>query len=312
MSDNLDRARAENEAKRQNFATEGEGGSIPSGYRPPTSATSPEGVILPASIAPDNRSLNINNNPLLDSSTEELQPGLVTAAADAAEDSQVIDETVPLAQNETDGVTEAPVITGKRRKSFWREVLETVILTILIFFMVKSLIQNFRIQGSSMEPNFHTNQLLLVNKASYFHFDANAWLRIIPWVKADGTNVVWIFGGPHRGDVLVLEPPDVPTEDYIKRVIGLPGDRLEVRDGTVYINDKPLKEPYIKEKPYNTYGPVTVPSGNVFVMGDNRNASRDSRVFGFLPFDKIVGKAMFVYWPFGAQWGAVPDTSYEP
>jgi signal peptidase I len=226
-----------------------------------------------------------------------------------------LDETVSVEgstaiASETDQ-DELAAAHARKRKSFWREVLETVVMTILIFFLVKSMVQNFRIQGSSMEPNFHTNQLLLVNKAAYFHFDVNAWLRIIPGVKADGTNVVWIFGGPHRGDVLVLEPPDVPTEDYIKRVIALPGEKIEVRDGIVYINDKPLKEDYIKEKPFSTYGPVTVPPNNLFVMGDNRNASRDSRIFGFLPFDKVVGKSMFVYWPFGSQWGIVPESKYE-
>ena len=199
----------------------------------------------------------------------------------------------------------------KRQKSFWREILETVIMTIVIFFIIKSLIANFRIVGTSMEPNFHTNQLILVNKASYFHFDSNAWLRFIPFVKADGQNEVWLLGGPHRGDVVVLEPPDAPTDDYIKRVIGLPGDKIEVRGGIVYINEKPLDEPYIKEKPFSPYGPAVVPTNSFFVMGDNRNGSRDSRSFGFLPFDKVVGKAMLVYWPFGTGWGPIADPQYK-
>jgi len=208
-------------------------------------------------------------------------------------------------------VNQSEEVKAPARKSFWREVLETVIMTILIFFLVKALISNYRIEGSSMEPNFHTNQLIMVNKAAYFHFDVNALLRIVPGVKAEGSEVVWVFGGPHRGDVLVLEPPDVPTDDYIKRVIALPGEKIEVREGTVYLNDKPLKEDYIKQKPYGNYGPAVVPANNVFVMGDNRNASRDSRYFGFLPFDKIVGKTMFVYWPFGQEWGIVPEAKYE-
>jgi len=236
------------------------------------------------------------------------ESGLTTAAADAAipDDNMAVSEEVPYPTKEASTVV--PVRSGK---SFWREVLETIILTILIFFVVKSLIQNFRIEGSSMEPNFHTRQMLLVNKAAYFHFELNTWLRIIPGVKAEGSNVVWLFGGPKRGDVLVLEPPDVPTEDYIKRLIGLPGDKVEVRDGIVYINDNPLKENYIKEKPFSNYGPVTIPANALFVMGDNRNASRDGRVFGFLPFDKVIGKAMFIYWPFGGQWGIVPPVEYS-
>ncbi len=241
----------------------------------------------------------------LEETSVSVQPGTVTAAADAS-----IPETETTSSAEV-ATEETQVAETRRRKSFWREVLETVILTILIFFLVKALIQNFQIVGASMEPSFHTNQRVLVNKAAYFHFDANAWLRIVPGVKAEGTNVVWLAGGPHRGDVLVLEPPDVPQEDYIKRLIALPGETVQVKDGIVYINDKPLKEDYIKDKPYSPYGPAVVPPNNFFVMGDNRNGSRDSRVFGFLPIDKVVGKAMFVYWPFGPQWGIVPEAKYN-
>jgi signal peptidase I len=309
VSDNLDKTHSEEEAAHRGFAPDGE-------VRPPLAGSNPS---IPEAVpsftaVPDDQLPH--PDPVLDNFDGEAKPANTLGAADAdATDS--LDETVPLESAIAATEPEAPTIEEtptaaqrRRRKSFWREVLETVLLTILIFFLVKSLIQNFRIQGSSMEPNFHTNQLLLVNKAAYFHFDINAWLRIIPGVNADGTNVVWLFGGPHRGDVVVLEPPDVPTEDYIKRVIALPGEKIEVRDGTVFINDKPLKENYIKEKPYSTYGPAVVPPNTIFVMGDNRNASRDSRIFGFLPFDKVVGKAMFIYWPFGEQWGIVPEAKY--
>jgi signal peptidase I len=298
VSENLDKARPGEEANRPDFRPDGQPRSAEPGRIPPSSfPLETEAVASPvAPVGPADK--------------------LVTAAADADTNSpENLGQTVPLAPEagspEVATTVDQTAVTTRRRKSFWREVLETVILTILIFFLVKSLIQNFRIQGSSMEPSFHTNQLLLVNKAAYFHFDSNAWLRLVPGVKAEGTNVVWIFGGPHRGDVVVFEPPDVPTEDYIKRVIGLPGDKVEIRDGTVYVNDKPLTENYIKEKPFNAYGPVVVPPNALFVLGDNRNASRDSRIFGFLPFDKIVGKAMFVYWPFGKDWGVVPEVKQE-
>jgi signal peptidase I len=196
-------------------------------------------------------------------------------------------------------------------KSFWREVLETVLLTIMIFFLVKGVVANFRILGTSMEPNFHTDQLVLVNKAAYFHLDVNDWLKLIPGVHPDGQNVVWLFGGPHRGDVVIFEPPDVVNEDYIKRVIGLPGDKVEVKSGKVYVNDKPIDEPYIREAPFSPYNATVVPPNHLFVMGDNRNASRDSRSFGMLPVDLIVGKALMVYWPTGPQWGPIPDVKYS-
>jgi signal peptidase I len=225
-------------------------------------------------------------------------PAEVTPAADAdltkAEDADEV----------------APVPPPPPGKTFWREVLETVLLTIMIFFLVKGLVANFRIQGSSMEPSFHTNQLVLVNKAAYFHFDLNSWARLIPGVHPQNQNSVWLFGGPKRGDVIIFEPPDIQDEDYIKRVIGLPGDKVEVKDGVVYVNDTPLNEPYIKEAPFSPYNAVVVPPNNLFVMGDNRNASRDSRSFNMLPVDKIVGKAMVVYWPFGDKWGIVPEAKY--
>lgn len=195
-------------------------------------------------------------------------------------------------------------------KSFWREVLETVLLTVMIFFLVKGLVANFRILGTSMEPNFHTDQLVLVNKAAYFHVDINSWLKLIPGVHPEGQNISWLFGGPKRGDVVIFEPPDVVNEDYIKRVIGLPGDKVEVKNGKVFVNDVALDEPYIKEAPFSPFPATIVPSGHLFVMGDNRNASRDSRSFGMLSIDLVVGKALLVYWPTGPQWGLVPEVKY--
>jgi signal peptidase I len=247
------------------------------------------------------------------------------SAADAGSDDYELDAypVIPTAQppsgaadadQDVDADSDDAAASPKKHihfKSFWREVLETVLLTIVIFFMVKSLIANFRIQGTSMEPNFHTGQLVLVNRAAYFHLDVNAWLRLVPGVKVEGSNNIWLFGGPKRGDVIVFEPPDAQQEDYIKRVIGLPGDKVEVRDGKVYVNGVMLTEPYIKEAPFNPFPQATVPPGNLFVMGDNRNGSRDSRSFGMLPVDLIVGKAMFVYWPFGKDWGPIPEVTYQ-
>ncbi len=222
------------------------------------------------------------------------------ASVDAAEAPAVVSD-----------VPDVAVKPAKPPKSFWREVLETVILTILIFFLAESVIQPFRIQGSSMDPTFHTDELLMVNKAAYFHFDINPWLRIFPWVKAEGSHTFWLFGGPQRGDVVVFEYPRDPSQDYIKRVIGLPGEKVEVKSGVVYINDKPLNEPYIKEPPFSAYGPVVVPQDSLFVMGDNRNGSSDSRAWGFLPIDRVIGKALIVYWPFGKGWGLVSAPSYK-
>lgn len=234
----------------------------------------------------------------------KLTPGVITPAADSSLDEQTLEPGQDAPQEETP-LAPPPV------KSFWREVLETVLLTIMIFFLVKGLVANFRIQGSSMEPSFHTNQLVLVNKASYFHVDLSAWSRLIPGVEAKGQNVVWMFGGPKRGDVVIFEPPDSHNEDYIKRVVGMPGDTVEVRGGKVYVNNQILEESYIRDAPFSPYNATKVPPNHLFVLGDNRNASRDSRSFGMLPVDQIVGKAMVVYWPLGTDWGPVPDVTYK-
>jgi signal peptidase I len=253
----------------------------------------------------------------LEETLPELAPSnlaYLNEAADAGAVSQDALADTQVLTGETALEAEAPVppvAPPAPVKSFWREVLETVLLTVMIFFLVKGLVANFRILGTSMEPNFHTDQLVLVNKAAYFHLDVNGWLKLIPGVHPDGQNVVWLFGGPKRGDVVIFEPPDVVNEDYIKRVIGLPGDKVEVKSGKVYVNDNPIDEPYIKEAPFSPFAATVVPPNHLFVMGDNRNASRDSRSFGMLPIDLIVGKALLVYWPTGPQWGPIPEVKYS-
>ena len=113
----------------------------------------------------------------------------------------------------------------------------------------------------------------------------------------------WWAGGPQRGDVVVFHV-DPDSDLLIKRVIGLPGDRVEIRSGQVIINGDLLDEPYITRPTYGDYGPVDVPPLHIFVLGDNRGFSNDSRAFGALPLDSIIGRAWISYWPPG-QWGVV-------
>jgi signal peptidase I len=170
---------------------------------------------------------------------------------------------------------EEPLRSGLKMMWQWLvELGETVLPAIVIAVLINLfLAQATRVYGSSMEPNLHTDQRLVVEKVSYR------------------------LHGPRRGDVVVLRLPERGPELLIKRVVGLPGETIEIRSGTIYINDQPLEEPYRVRSANGSYGPTIVPEGNVFVMGDNRGASNDSRIFGPVPLERVVGRAWVSYWP---------------
>lgn len=169
--------------------------------------------------------------------------------------------------------------------SLLRELIETLILTLVIFLLIRFAVQNFRIEGFSMEPNFHDGQFLIVNK------------------------LIYLLHPPARGDVIVFIPPNNTARDFIKRVIGLPGDRIEIVNGRVFVNGEPLQEPYPLNPGTYSAGAITVPAGEYYVLGDNRNNSSDSHSWGTVQADKIIGKAWVSYWP-PQQIGVVPTYSY--
>jgi signal peptidase I len=181
------------------------------------------------------------------------------------------------------------VVAAPERRPLWsflREALETVLLTILIFVGIRAVVQNFRIEGFSMEPTLHAGQFLIVNK------------------------LIYNLQSPQRGDVIVFEYPRAPDRDFIKRVIGLPGEKVEVKGGRVFINGKPIDEFYLAAPPGYSMGPITVPEDEYFVLGDNRNNSSDSHSWGTLPKKNIIGKAWISYWP-PQYWGFIPDSRYS-
>jgi signal peptidase I len=191
-----------------------------------------------------------------------------------------------------------------------RDLIETVILALLIFVGVRAMVQNFRVEGSSMEGTLHDGQYILVNKAIYFKVDLG-FLDFLPFFDAGDNPVHHIFRAPRRGDVVVFRFPNQTDRDFIKRIIGEPGDTVEVKDGLVYVNGGVLKEDYILERPNYTFGPEVVPDGEYFVLGDNRNNSYDSRSWGFVPEEDIVGRAWVSYWPL-SNFGLVSDPSVQP
>ena len=168
-----------------------------------------------------------------------------------------------------------------------RELLETIVLSLVIFLLIRLVIQNYRIESHSMEPNFREGQFILVNKLAFK------------------------MGEPSRGEVIVFHNPGNVEEDYIKRVIGLPGDEVEIRDQTVYINGQTLAEPYATNPFRDNYGPTVVPPNHLFVMGDNRGNSSDSRRIGPIPEELIVGQAWLRVWPFD-EWGIITHYQLEP
>ncbi len=214
-------------------------------------------------------------------------------------------------------VARLPSVLGRA----FRELLETAVFVVLIFFIFRGVVQNFRIEGQSMEPNFHSRQYIWVNKLIYFHFDANAPRRLFGGESDLPPRVIYPYQMPRRGDVVVLEPPTYDQtpgkEDYIKRVIGLPGETIQIKEGKVYIDGQPLDEQsYLTETTDCYGGPLCeeyrIPEGHVVVLGDNRGNSQDSRAWPgepALPLDRIVGKAWLSYWP-QEDWGIIDSPTY--
>ena len=165
---------------------------------------------------------------------------------------------------------------------YLREILGLILLAVVIFLLLQVVMPRFEVVGSSMEPTLHDGQRLLVNKALYF------------------------FREPEAGEVVVFQPPDNRRADYIKRIIALPGDVVEVKMGAVYVNGSPLDEPYIKDQPSYTLTPKEIPENSYFVLGDNRNNSNDSHKGWTVPRQNIVGKAWLSIWP-PSQWGLITD-----
>lgn len=173
---------------------------------------------------------------------------------------------------------------GSSRGSSWRralvDIVETIILSVALFIGINMISARIRVESISMQPTLHAGNFVLVNKIAYK------------------------LGSPERGDVIVFRyPPDPEQVPYIKRIIGLPGDSVRISDGKVYVNGQLLVEPYIAATTHQG-GEWTVPEEALFVMGDNRNNSSDSRSWGMVPMENVIGKAEVVYWP-PDKWGVL-------
>ncbi|MCD4752048.1 MAG: signal peptidase I [Anaerolineaceae bacterium] len=178
------------------------------------------------------------------------------------------ENSAPLLDEQRAGTVSA----WKKFRHFLWELLQMIVITLVLYFGIDAMIGRVQVESISMMDTIKPNVLLMVSKFAY---------------RNDKYS---------RGDVIVFHYPNNPTDDYIKRVIGLAGDVVEVQNGSVYVNGININEPYIKESPMYT-GTWVVPEDTLFVLGDNRNHSSDSHEWGFVPFENVFGRAFLIYWP---------------
>jgi signal peptidase I len=245
----------------------------------------------------------VPNRPEMDEGNPS--PGWSTSTPEDLE-TQALYETPPVEPHpSSDG---APPAHRSSVRPLLVEILQTVLLTLLIFMGVRAVVQNFKVDGASMEPTLHSGQYLLIDKVSYFRLDGLPPVVVERLgVQANGEEPNYLFGGPEQGDIVVFRFPGHPERDFIKRVIAVPGDTLEIDRGRVYVNGDLLIEEYIRAQPTYSVPTQTVPPGKYFVLGDNRPNSSDSHIWGYVPADNIIGKAWVSYWPPG-QWGVVAES----
>ena len=179
------------------------------------------------------------------------------------------------------------------------EAIETILITLVVFIVLQTTIQNFQVQGSSMRPTLMPNDRIVVNKIPTFRIPLELINSIIPWFKPNSEKEHYIFGLPGRGSIVVFKSPDESGQDLVKRIIGIPGDKISIDNGKVFINGNQLTEPYIEWQGSSDMSILQVPKNHYFVLGDNRPWSNDSRHwnFTFVEESLIIGKALIVYWP---------------
>jgi len=187
------------------------------------------------------------------------------------------------------------------KKSTVREYFESIVIAVILALFIRTwVVQAFKIPTGSMEENLLIGDHLLVNKFAYAPTVSSIEQAVLPVREV------------HRGDIVVFKYPEEPERDFIKRVIGLPGETLEIRRGQVHIDGAPIEEPYLSEDEVvlhgavddqPEFGPISVPEGHYFVLGDNRDNSQDSRYWGPLPANYVKGRAVVIYWSYDAESG---------
>jgi signal peptidase I len=196
-----------------------------------------------------------------------------------------VDAPEPYEETERDEMPRPQLLD---RRSFLREIVETLLLIVAIYTLVNLATSRYVVEGQSMLPNFEGNEYLIVNRFEY------------------------MFGDPQRGDIIIFHYPENPDRDFIKRVVGLPGETIRMEDGQIYIDDVPLAEPYVLDlcsRSNCEFREWVIEEDQYFVLGDNRNSSQDSTRFGPVDRDLIVGRAWVKYWP-PSEWEVIEHHTY--
>ena len=196
-----------------------------------------------------------------------------------------------------------------------KETIETALLALALLLALEFSAQNYRVEGSSMHPTEEEGDYLIVNKLTYTRIDGGLFDFSLPFAQpadaADGgaSGDDFIFGQPEHGEIIIFHSPENREREFVKRVIGVPGDTIEIRNGQVIRNGEEIDEPYVARQSSRSYDEIRVPPGGYYVLGDNRRGSNDSRNWGFVPEKDVVGKAWLRYWPPG-RWGDA-DVDWE-
>jgi len=178
----------------------------------------------------------------------------------------------------------------------FKELIKTILYALILLGLLQILVKNFEVEGPSMEPALFQSERIFVNQLMYHRIDLENLSKFVPFYKSNGYSSP--FGTPNRGDIIIFEYPPDPSKMFVKRVIGVPGDIIQIDNGIVYLNNEKLLEPYLT----NSYsgqsiGPITVENNTFFVLGDNRSESNDSRNGWLVPYENVLGKAWILYWP---------------
>ena len=237
----------------------------------------------------------------------EHNPNSLEGTETSSTDSNVSGETAPH--------TEKPQADSPAKKSIWREYAEAIIIAMLLAFTIRVfVVQAFKIPSGSMIPSLLIGDHILVNKMAYgFQLPQDCKFDLsFPPMTCYSSKSLIDFDRPERGDVIVFRYPEDEEKDFIKRIVGKPGDTIQIRNKIIYVNGKPLDDKTWTQRidpgiidgritPRDNIDPITVPTDSYFVMGDNRDQSLDSRFWGYVKIHKIKGRAFLVYWSWKGQ-----------